>query len=131
MQCLFLRMGELDALPFLCVWNTLQHLLLRSSNLFLNNSLWWKQIFLRFTFWVNAGLPKVCGFNSFPFTEVQQTNLFKCKIIYAYHLNESQNTRIFHDWFMKLTAQYCINTNIAVTPYINFFRSCIHVYIFC
>ena len=43
------------------------------------------------TFWVNAGLPKVCGFNSFPFTEVQQTNLFKCKIIYAYHLNESQN----------------------------------------
>ena len=43
------------------------------------------------TFWVNAGLPKVCGFNSFPFTEVQQNNLFKCKIIYAYHLNESQN----------------------------------------
>ena len=27
------------------------------------------------TFWANAGLPKVCGFNSFPLIEVQQTNL--------------------------------------------------------
>ena len=27
------------------------------------------------TFWANAGLPKACGLNSFPFTEVQQTNL--------------------------------------------------------
>ena len=28
------------------------------------------------TFWVNAGSPKVCGFNTcFPFTEVHQTNL--------------------------------------------------------
>ena len=26
-------------------------------------------------FWASAGLPKVCGFDSFPFTEVQQTNL--------------------------------------------------------
>ena len=43
----FFRMGEWGTLPFLWVLNTLQHLLLRSSNLFPNNSLWWKQIFLR------------------------------------------------------------------------------------
>ena len=31
------------------------------------------------TFWANAGLPKVCGFNSVLFTEVQQTNLFSVR----------------------------------------------------
>ena len=67
-------MGEWGTLPFLWVLNTLQHLLLRFSNLFPNNSMMKADIF-EVTFWANAGLPKVCGLNSFPFTEVQQTNL--------------------------------------------------------
>ena len=30
---------------------------------------------IKVTLRANAGLTKVCGFNSFPFTKVQQTNL--------------------------------------------------------